>query len=297
MKVLVTGVSGRLGPYLVRELEQAGHTVEMMSRREPPDDLRQLPWHQGDINSFEDCERAVAGGFDAIQHAAAQPYPVDHPQLRARAEEQGIPFDATMKSNIMGLYYLLQAAVAKDIGSFVMTGSNCALGHGFRISGSDFPYQYLPIDEEHPTDVEDSYSFSKLVGEQLLASFTKAYGMRTYALRSAGIHDAERRAQLAANAKSCGAWNPWLYCWVASEDIATAQRLLMEQAERIPVHGVYYCNADDTTALEPSRELVEKFRPDLAPLIRELHGHDSLLSNRALRETVGWVHEHSWRDR
>ena len=102
--------------------------------------------------------------FDAIHHLAAQPWPVDHPAQRAMAEERGIPFDATMRSNIMGTYYLLQAALHDDIEIFVMTGSNCALGHGYRISDTPFPFQYLPVDEAHPSDVEDSYSYSQAGG-------------------------------------------------------------------------------------------------------------------------------------
>ena len=39
MKVLVTGVSGRLGPFVVRELEQAGHELVLTSRREPPPEI------------------------------------------------------------------------------------------------------------------------------------------------------------------------------------------------------------------------------------------------------------------
>ncbi len=295
MKVLVTGASGRLGPFVVRELEGAGHELVLMSRTRP-EAADRWPWVEGDIADFEDCMRATEGGVEAIQHLAAQPGPVDHPSMRARAEEQGIPFDQTMRSNIMGTYYLLQAAVARKIGVFVMTGSNCALGHGFRISGTPFPFEYLPVDEEHPCDVEDSYSYSKLAGEELLASFTRAYGMRTYALRSAGICNAERRAQMAANAKAAGGWSDWLWAWVGSEDVASAHRLLMERAEAIEPHGVYFCNGDDTTALEPTRELVERTRPDYLPLLREVEGHASLIANRRLRETVAWAPGTSWRE-
>ncbi|MCC9076361.1 NAD(P)-dependent oxidoreductase [Litorilinea aerophila] len=295
MKVLVTGVSGRLGPYVVRELEAAGHELVLFSRREPPQEFAHWPWIQGDITRFDDCMRAVQGGFDAVQHLAAQPWPTDHPHMQRLREERGAPFDATLRANIMGLYYLLQAALRQDIGIFVMTGSNCALGHGFRISDRPFPHRYFPVDEAHPTDVEDSYSYSKLAGEELLASYTRAYGMRTYALRSAGICNQERRRQMAQNAAPAQAWNPWLWCWVSSEDLATAHRLLMERAEAIEPHGVYFCNADDTTALEPSRELVERFRPDLLPLVRDLPGHSSFLSNQRLKKTVGWAHRQSWR--
>ena len=246
MKVLVTGVSGRLGPFIVRELERAGHELVMSSRREPPAEILHWPWVQGDIAVYEDCLRMVQGrGIEAIQHAAAQPWPVDRPGSRERAEELGIPFDATMRSNIMGLYYLLQAALQEDVGIFVMTGSNCALGHGYRISERPFPMQYLPVDEEHPSDVEDSYSYSKLVGEELLASYTRAYGMRTYALRAAGICNEERRRTMAQNVKPVEAWSPWMWAWVGSEDVASAHRLLMERAGEIepqpqPAEGVTY---------------------------------------------------------
>jgi nucleoside-diphosphate-sugar epimerase len=304
MKVLVTGVSGRLGPYIVRELEQAGHELVLTSRREPPPEVMHWPWIQGDVTAYEDCLRMVQGrGIEAIQHAAAQPWPVDHPGSRAQAEERGIPFDATMRSNIMGVYYLLQAALAEDIGIFVMTGSNCALGHGYRISERPFPFRYLPVDEEHPSDVEDSYSYSKLVGEELLASYTRAYGMRTYALRAAGICNEERRRAMAHNVKPVEAWNPWMWAWVGSEDVASAHRLLMEKAGEIEPHGVYFCNGNDTSVLEPSRELVERFKPELLPLVRDtsadlsagLEGNASFLSNHKLRQVVGWEHRTSWR--
>jgi hypothetical protein len=69
----------------------------------------------------------------------------------------------------------------------------------------------------------------------------------------------------------------------------------MEQAGRIEAHGVYFCNNDDTLALEPIQELIEKFRPDLLPLVTRLEGHGSLISNCKLKEAVGWKTDTSWR--
>ena len=295
MRVLVTGASGGLAPFVIDDLIAAGHEVVLFARRLPAERFSHLPFIQGDINCFEDCQRAVRGGIEAIQHLAAQPGPVDHPDMRASCAERGIPFDATMRSNIMGPYYLLQAALAEDIEIFVMTGSNCALGHGFRISGTPFPFQYLPVDEAHPTNVEDSYSYSKWAGEELLASFTRAYGIRTYALRSAGICNEQRRRDMASHAGPAGGWSDWIYAWVGAEDVASAHRLLMEQARDITPHGVYYCNGNDTGVLTPSREIVERFRPDLLPHVRDLEGCASFFSNKALRDAVGWEHKTSWR--
>lgn len=295
MRVLVTGSSGKLAPFVIRDLLEAGHEVVLFSRRAPAPEFSKLPLVIGDINNFEDCQKAMQGGIDAIQHLAAQPWPVDHPEQRESAAKQGIPFDATMRSNMLGVYYMLQAALHKNVEIFVMTGSNCALGHGFRISNQPFPYKYLPIDEDHPSDVEDSYSYTKLAGEELLHSFTRAYGMRTYSVRAAGICDETRRRNMAASAKTVTAWNDWMWCWVGSEDVASAHRLLMERARENEPHGAYYCNGDDTTALEPSIELVRCYRPDLLPLVRDLPGNANFFSTKKLQEAVGWKHKTSWR--
>lgn len=294
MKVLITGASGKLAAYIIRDLA-ADYEVVLMSRRKPADEFSHLPWIEGDLANFADCERAVAG-VDAIQHIGAQPWPVDHPSMRARAAEQGIPFDATFKSNMLGSYYLMQAAVEAGVKTVVMAGSNCALGHGFRISDTPFPIERLPIDETHPTWPEDSYSFTKRAGEDLLASYSRAYGIRTYVTRIAGICPLERRQAMAANAKPVQSWSPWLYCWVSSEDVTSAHRMLMEAAPELPVHDVYFLNADDTSTLEPSLELIERFNPGLLSLVTQLDGHASFLNCDKLKQAVGWRHTKSWRE-
>ncbi len=295
MKVLITGASGRLAGYVIRELMDR-HELVLSSRRKPSEEFSKFKWIQGDLTNFEDCKRMVEG-VDAIQHLGAQPWPVDHPRDRARASDMGIPFDATFKTNMLGTYYLMQSAVAEGVKVVVMAGSNCALGHGFRISNTSFPIHYLPIDENHPTYPEDSYSYSKRAGEELLASYTRAFGIRTYITRPAGITPKERRINMAKNVTKANGWTDWMWCWVGSEDVASAHRLLMENAENLPPHDVFFLNADDTTALEQSRELVERFRPELLPLFIAgyMSGHQSFLSNAKLKRAVGWEHKTSWR--
>lgn len=295
MKVLVTGASGTLGPFIIRALMER-HDVVLMSRHKPDPAFAALPWVQGDLTIFADCRQAVQG-VDAIQHLAAQPWPVDHPALRGRAAAQGLPFDVTFQSNMIGVYYLMHAAVEAGVGCVVMAGSNCALGHGYRISQTPFPLQALPIDESHPASPEDSYSYSKLAGELLLASYSRAYGIRTYVTRPAGICPPERRQQMARHAAPATGWNPWLWGWVGSEDVASAHRLLMERTEILPPHDVYYLTADDTTALEPSAELITRFHPALMPFADGFSGHQSFFSTRKLQQAVGWQHHTSWRER
>ncbi len=291
MRVLVTGAAGRLGDFVVQELRQQHHEPVLFSRTEPPYEYDDLTWIQGDLCCYEDCLRAMQG-VDAVQHLGARPNPTDHPRVKARTHD----FDATFKSNMLGTYYVMQAMVEAGVNCIVMAGSNCALGHGFRISSTPFPIQYLPIDEEHPTSVEDTYSYSKLAGEELLASYTRAYGIRTYVTRICGILPPERRAELARAVRPATAWSDGLWCWIASEDVATAHCMIMNAADQLPPHDVFGLNADDTTALESSMELVETFRPDLVPLTRRLDSHQSLMSVAKLKKAVGWSPGPSWRE-
>ena len=298
MRVLITGASGNLGAYIIRELMDQ-HELVLFARKQPADEFSRFPWVQGDLNSFADCQRALVGGIEAIQHIGAQPWPTDHPNLRAQANTQGIPFDVTFKSNMLGVYNLMQAAMEAEVKTVIMAGSNCALGHGFRISGTPFPLENLPIDEEHPCYPEDSYSFTKRTGEDLLHSYTRAYGIRTYVTRIAGICPLARRQEMAQNATEVTGWSDWLWCWVGSEDVARAHRLLMEasmdSSTDLPPHDVYYLNADDTSLLEPSRDVIAEFRPVLVPLAENLDGHQSFFSNEKLKRAVGWQHTTSWR--
>ncbi len=297
MKVLITGASGRFARFMVQEL-RGDYDLVLFSRTPVPEDRADLPLIRGDLNAFEDCRRAVEG-VDAIMHLGAQPWPTDHPAEIERLQARGLaapPFDSTMRSNIMGTYYLMQAAVAAGVKTVIMTGSNCAFGHGYRISNRPFPIRYLPLDEDHPSDVEDSYSFSKLAGEELLASFSRAFGIRTYVTRPAGICSPERLQNMAKAAGPVTGWSEWMWGYVPSEDLAELQRLLMEKADSLPVHDVFIANGLDSTLLEPSRDVIARFRPDLLPLVRGMEGHEAFFSVAKAQRAVGWTPKHSWRD-
>ncbi|MEA3407720.1 MAG: NAD(P)-dependent oxidoreductase [Chloroflexota bacterium] len=296
-KVLITGGSGRFAEHVVNRLRE-GYDLVLFSRSEPPEDRADLPWIQGDLNNYEDCLRAVEG-VDLIQHLGAVPWPSDNPNTRERVANRVRtlpPWDATMRTNLMGTYYLMKAAVEADVEIVVMTGSNCAFGHCFRMTERPFPIEYLPLDEEHPSDIMGSYCYTKWAGEELLAWFTRAYGIRTYVTRPAHIRDEQLRRDTAANASPATEWSAGLWGYVPSEDLAQLQYLLMVRADELPAHDVFVANALDSTALEPSKELVAKFRPDLLPVVEGMTGHQAFFSVCKAKEAVGWAPKLSWRD-
>ena len=230
MKVLITGASGRFARFVVQSLRD-DYELVLFSRSPLPEDRADLPWVQGDLNDFEACRRAVEG-IDVIQHLGAVPWPSDNPAARARVAERGRelpPFDATMRTNIMGTYYLMRAAVEAGVQTVVMAGSNCAFGHCSRLSCTPYPVRYLPLDEEHPSDVQESYDYSKWAGEELLASFTRAWSIRTYVTRPAQIYPPDDLKRLAEEIRPATGWSGAFWGYVPSEDLADLHRMIMER--------------------------------------------------------------------
>lgn len=298
MKIFLTGANGFLGKQVVEDLVNNGHEVVLFSRRQPDQKWTSFEWIQGDCNDLPTCITAMQGrGIDGIMHVAAIPSPTD--TMGTPQFDDLVHVPDTMQTNIMGLYNMLQAALRAQIPVFVQTGSNCIMGHERRISSTPPAFKYLPLDEEHPGEPEDSYSVSKACDEILLKAFA-AYGMKTYALRSGWILDAERRDMVANKraAQPTTDIRKVFNSYIALEDCSLAHVKLIETAHqgKLSNHSCYYLHADDSLAPEPSMELLEKFRPDLISKLREpLPGFSPFFSNKKLKSAIEWSPQISWR--
>lgn len=298
MKILLTGLSGFFGPWVARELVREGHEVVLFGRKPPAEEFSRLEFIQGDVNDMRDCLAAAKGRkIDAVAHIAAKPQPTDSPKYFPGKWKDPDFFPQTMQTNVMGVYNMLQAVVRSDIGIFVLTGSNCALGHVNRISGRPFPLRYLPVDEYHPSDVEDTYSLSKLIDDQMLSAYSRAYGLRAHSIRSGWIFDEAMRRNWAKKVAPANDLFQYFNPYVNAEEEAEVTRLVLEKAKDLPLYGEYYCNSDDSLALEPTMELIEKFQPEILPYLKaSLPGNSAFISNKKLKEATGWKPSITWRE-
>ena len=168
MDVLVTGGSGMIGSYVVRELIAHHHQVTIFSRS--PQAQHGVRAFAGDALNIAQL-KAACRGKDAIVHLAAIP------------NLQRYPPERVLQVNVMGTIHVLEAAVQEGVAQVVLASSNAATGYWRR---HEIPPDYLPLDEEHPCRPRDAYALSKCLNELTCRSYTAAHGVRTICLRIAG---------------------------------------------------------------------------------------------------------------
>lgn len=318
--ILVTGGSGRLGDYVASYLQDLGYNVACTDvvpyKPDSENATRKIPFYKADLLDIGDCLKAILWSeCDAIVHLGAitnnteLQTAFDHPSQKGPSVE-GVrhtwsqPEDNTMKINTMGMYYILDAARRLGIKNFIAATSYFSYGMGFRISGEGWTPKYLPVDEEHPCEPEDTYSLSKYIGEEIMKSFTRAYGMHTIAMRLLGvyysnseIHKKIYKFGVDYQEPKSGVITGDTFQYVDARDIACFVGLALgkigtDALEKYEVFNV----ATDTRFVPDSKPFYDKVFPYLRDMTANLGDHEGLLSVRKAKELLGYVSKYSWRN-
>jgi len=174
MKILITGISGRIGANLAKAFIDAGHSVRGLvwinDRR--PEKLADLPIEliEGTLTEMADVERAVAG-VDAICHLAA-------------AFQGGGPFtnEQYFEINVRGTFNMLEAAR--------LHAPN--LKHFFYASSDAIYEKYVPGGMTEPISEDNikiapggQYALTKYLGEELALGYQRNFGVPVTVFRFA----------------------------------------------------------------------------------------------------------------
>jgi len=306
VRILVTGGSGTIGGYVLRELLQAGHTVSDYSRTPPLVDG--AGFIQGDIMNLAQLSAACREHV-AIIHLAAVPGPG-----RATPEQ-------LLSLNVIGTVHVLEAAVHSGVGKVVLASSGAATGYSFQ--KHELIPKYLPLDEDHPCEPHDEYGLSKLLAELACKRYSDAYGIQTICLRinhnwyldwegarvavrsgwaKGTVEDLwTKRYRHCLEADESTAWPvpgpppPQNLLWAVTDarDAAQAFRLAVEN-DSIP-HAIFQINGDDTCSTVETPTLIRRHFPDV-PLNTRLEGYMSLVSHSQATRQLGYRPCHTWRD-
>ncbi|SEG91794.1 Nucleoside-diphosphate-sugar epimerase [Actinacidiphila yanglinensis] len=277
MKVLVTGAGGLLGREVVARLRESGHMVRAHDRSAPD------PASADEVAGGDLLDGAgpaeLLDGVDAVVHAAALPSP------------NAAPHDVVFTNNVRSTYLVLDAAGRAGVRRAVYVSSLSALGLAFSAHGTSA--QRVPITEEHPYLGDDVYGLSKYLGETVAATAARRYGMTVVSLRFPFLGAGERlRDHLARVHQDPGYDRGSLWGWLDPRDAARA----IDAALTAPLdgHPVINVAAPDTTALEPTAELLRRYHPT-ARFDAPLDGFTVPFDLARSRSLLAFTPLHTWR--
>ena len=163
--ILVVGGAGYIGSHVVKALRDAGRqpvVFDNLSTGLRENLFPEIPFIHGDLLIPEQVCTAMRG-IRSVVHLAA---------LKAAGDSMLEP-ERYALHNLNGTVNLLHAAGTAGVRHFVFSSSAAVYGEP----------QYLPLDENHPTEPANFYGQTKLQIEMLLSWFSRLRNMRYAGLR------------------------------------------------------------------------------------------------------------------
>ena len=215
---------------------------------------------------------------DAVVHFAAVPRILMHPDNK------------TFAGNTVSTYNVIESAAKLGIKKVIIASSETTYGVCFAEGDKD--YKEFPLTEDYDVDPMDSYGLSKVVNEKTARAFAMRFGIDVYALRIGNVISPEDYANFPGYLADppCRKRNAWSY--IDARDLGQIVDLCVAKDGL----GFQVFNAvnDTITATVPTREFLAKYAPN-TPITGEIDGFDAPLSNRKIRELLGFKEEHDWR--
>jgi nucleoside-diphosphate-sugar epimerase len=277
-KVVVTGGSGRLGQFVIRDMLAHGYQVLSLDKVPPREKL--CPSWLADLRQSGDLFEALKDAYGIIHLGAYQA-----PNLAPDTE--------TLSNNVSATYNVLRAAADFKVKKVVLASSTAAFG--FIYAKKLWAPEYLPLDEDHPSAPQDSYGLSKVLGEQIADSIVSTNeDMTVSSLRFPGVnfdlsYESFRERWRSPPSRASGFWT-----YIDARDAATTCRLAVEA--RFKGHEVFIASAPKNCMIQPTLELVRKYLPK-SPKIKKIAGtHWSCVDSGKARRMLGFKPEYLWQD-
>ena len=186
MKIVVTGATGLLGNATAKHLIAKGHEVVPVDRR----DGEVAPGVKvivGDLASLDFCDSVMVGA-EAVIHLAAIPNPTDKRQHEV------------FSNNVVSSFAVFSAAA--HAGVRIVAYASSLSAYGFPYSESWTSPKYVPVDEDHPLEYEESYALSKEVNELSAQMWFSRTGISFVGMRFPWTNLPDKTYELAARSKN-----------------------------------------------------------------------------------------------
>lgn len=289
-RIVFTGGSGKAGKHAVPWLKAKGYDILNVDLK--PLDCPGVNTLVADLTDSGQAFNALSmhfgfGGYDkgkvpaapdAVVHFAAIPRVLIEPDNR------------TYEVNVISTYNVIEAAAKLGVRKVIVASSETTYGVCFAEGDKDF--HHFPLEEDYDIDPMDSYGLSKLINEKTARAFAIRYGIDIYALRIGNVIEPHEYPMFETFLKQpmSRKRNAWAY--IDARDLAQIVHLCIEKDGL----GFQAFNAvnDSITATEPTAQFLKKHCPQI-PLTRAMGEWEAPLSNRKIREVLGFREEHDWR--
>jgi nucleoside-diphosphate-sugar epimerase len=139
----------------------------------------------------------------------------------------------------------------------------------------------------------DTYAISKLCGERVARGFARRFGVDIYALRIGNVvepHEYERDFPKYVKSPEVRKRNAWSY--IDARDLGQICDLCVKKDGL--GFQVFNATNDTITTAVPTKQILEKFAPN-TPITREMGEWEAPLSNKKIKDVLGFKEEHDWR--
>lgn len=178
MNILVVGGAGYVGSHMVKFLGNQGCNVTTLDDLSSGhrDAVLNGEFVEGCYGSRNILDKIFAQRFDAVMHFASC----------IQVGESIIHPNKYYQNNLVNTLTLLDAMQMHGVKKFIFSSTAATFGEP----------QYTPIDEKHPQNPINTYGRSKLMVEQLLPDYERAYGIKSICLRYFNAAGADPEGQL-----------------------------------------------------------------------------------------------------
>lgn len=289
-RIVFTGGSGKAGRHAIAYLRAQGHAVLNLDLK--PLDMEGVNTVITDLTDSGQVFNALSMHFDFDGFTTGKgPAPIDavvHFAAIPRVLIQ--PDNETFKANAVSTYNILEAATKLGIRKIVIASSETTYGVCFAEGDKD--YHSFPLEEDYDVDPMDSYGLSKLVNEKTARAFAMRSGADIYALRIGNVVSPEDYARFPAYLADPPSRKRNAWSYVDARDLGQIVDLCIGKDGL----GFQVFNAvnDEITANEPTEAFLRKWAPN-SPITRPMGEWEGPLSNRKIRDVLGFREQHSWR--
>ncbi len=181
--ILITGAMGYIGSFMAEILTNVDCKLMLLGNSRsiawiPQKTQAEVSVFYGDVTVKKTWEE-VLPGVDFIYHFAALEY-----------DRSGFDVMLDLKVNTISLLHLLEACRENGYRPRVIFSSSANLfGH----------VKTLPVNEGHRDDPVSLWSLHKLMAEQYLRHYARAYGIQSIALRLTNVYGPTRNPEAANN--------------------------------------------------------------------------------------------------